>query len=151
MTFSSARAIPRAKRSTSNWERSNVGSSSSASSAREEDRLAFAVEVERGAEVDRDRQPLRKLRRLFGHVHEPALGLDGQVPPGRDQNPGVANQKGCAPLRGVHALDDCDAVECCLNRSLCVEDRNEVAVINNNYSLLEIFERTPGSSTNKGR
>jgi hypothetical protein len=27
----------------------------------EEDRLAFAMEVERGAEVDRDRQPLRTL------------------------------------------------------------------------------------------
>jgi hypothetical protein len=49
----------------------------------EEDLLAFAMEVKRGAEVDRERQPLRKLRRLLGHVHEPALGLDGQIEPRR--------------------------------------------------------------------
>src|ERR687888_399225 len=47
--------------------------------AAEEDALALPMEIERGAEVDRERQPLRKVRRASGHVHEPALGLDEQV------------------------------------------------------------------------
>jgi len=41
------------------------------------------MEVERAAEVDRERQPLRKVRCVAGDVHRPALGLDGQVEPGR--------------------------------------------------------------------
>ena len=78
----------------------------------EEDRVASAMKVERSAEVDRERQSLRKLRRLFGHVHETALGLDGQIEPcGRRE---LARPDPCGehdavgfdpPLSSLHAGD----------------------------------------------
>src|SRR5262245_28399635 len=70
------------------------------------------MEIERGAEVDREWQPFRKVRGFTGHVHVPALWLDRQIEPrgrgklagpdtcGEDDAPGID-----APARGLNAGD----------------------------------------------